>query len=177
MKKLCFLLFACLLACNPSTKKADSSSAPKTTIANDVENDQIIDTIDASETVIDMRSYCKSGKINIFIISVHGCDVCKASKEELLQKNYDKEKIHIFYCMVTKNENDATSHSFENRPSNKMWGYMEGCTSPPYFYMFGPSGNPLSITEHDVEKVFTNTEELLKSWNYYNSNLVKKKMK
>ena len=146
--------------------------------ANQLKGQSKIQTIDVSEKVINFSSYCKSGKISIFEISEHGCQPCLACKEYLSDKNYDTNKVDIYYCLITKNNEDLKGHKYENRPSNKMWSYLEGCTMPPYVYIFGPTKNPVRIINgFSPEKMDETINTLLKSLNYYQEDLVDFKKK
>ncbi|MDP3147487.1 MAG: hypothetical protein Q8N83_00020, partial [Ignavibacteria bacterium] len=129
--------------------------------------------INVSEKVINFSSYCTSGKITIFIISEHGCMPCVECKNFMLSKKYDMKKMDVYYCLITKNLDDLRDHKYEKRLSNKMWSYIEGCTMPPYIYIFGPTKNPISIINgFQPEVIESNIKSLIKSLQYYNSNLV-----
>jgi hypothetical protein len=81
--------------------------------------------------------------------------------------------VDIYYCLITKNLDDLAHHKYENRESNKMWSYIEGCTSPPYIYIFGPAGNPTSIIESfSPDKISKNIDVLLETISYFRINSV-----
>lgn len=130
-------------------------------------------TIDVSEKVINFGSYCKKGRISIFVISEHGCIPCEACKKHLKDQQYDMKLVDIYFCVLSKSIEDLRSHRFESRPSNKMWSYLEGCTTPPYIYIFGPTRNPVSImTGYEPDKIDNNMDQLLDAMKYYRANLV-----
>jgi len=132
--------------------------------------------IDVSEKVVNFASYCKDGKITVFIISQHGCVPCYNAKE-YLKKNYNMKEIDVYYCVLSKTQRDLDSRQFEERESNKIWSYIEGCSRLPRIYIFGQTRNPATIINgFDPERIDNTIKSLLESHNYYKNSLVDNKL-
>ena len=127
--------------------------------------------LDVSEQVINFSSYCKQGKITVFIMSQDACSPCISAKNFFEQKYANYKNIDIYYCMRTKSKDDL--REFQKRPSTIMWSFVEGYTSSPLIYFFGPTGNPRCIySGFDKEKCTKAMEGLLEAMPYYKKELL-----
>jgi len=127
--------------------------------------------LDVSDKVINFSSYCKQGKITVFIMSQHGCKPCIYAKEFFMEQYANNKYVDVYYCMRTKNNEDLKY--FQNRASTQMWGYIEAYTASPRIYIFSPTGNPQCILGSFKSEVVKDVMDgLLESMSYYKKELL-----